>query len=71
MGNRTGGKIGALLVARGGIIGIQARLAAAAAGFKLYLVEQDISIGGVMAQEPITICAEQASKIRKTKGEQQ
>ena len=34
----------------GGIAGMQAALDAANAGFKVYLVEQDISIGGVMAQ---------------------
>ena len=45
MGNRTGGKVGAILVAGGGIGGIQASLDAAAAGFKVYLVERDISIG--------------------------
>jgi heterodisulfide reductase subunit A-like polyferredoxin len=50
MGNRTGGEVGAILVAGGGIAGMQASLDAAAAGFKVYLVERDISIGGVMAQ---------------------
>jgi heterodisulfide reductase subunit A-like polyferredoxin len=50
MGNRTGAKVGAILVAGGGIAGMQASLDAAAAGFKVYLVERDISIGGVMAQ---------------------
>ena len=58
MGNRTGGKVGALLVAGGGIAGMQASLDAAAAGFNVYLVKRDIFIGGVMAQELITICAE-------------
>ncbi|MFZ5451992.1 MAG: FAD-dependent oxidoreductase [Thermodesulfobacteriota bacterium] len=43
-------KIGAIMVVGGGIAGMQASLDAAAAGFKVYLVEQDISIGGVMAQ---------------------
>jgi heterodisulfide reductase subunit A-like polyferredoxin len=43
-------KIGAIMVVGGGIAGIQASLDAAAAGYKVYLVERDISIGGVMAQ---------------------
>jgi len=44
------GKIGAIMVVGGGIAGMQASLDAAAAGYKVYLVERDISIGGVMAQ---------------------
>ncbi len=43
-------KIGAIMVVGGGIAGMQAALDAANAGFKVYLVEKDISIGGVMAQ---------------------
>jgi heterodisulfide reductase subunit A-like polyferredoxin len=43
-------KIGAIGVIGGGIAGMQAALDAANAGFKVYLVEKDISIGGVMAQ---------------------
>ena len=43
-------KIGAVMVVGGGIAGMQAALDTAAAGFKVYLVERDISIGGVMAQ---------------------
>jgi len=43
-------KVGAIMVVGGGIAGIQASLDAAAAGYKVYLVERDISIGGVMAQ---------------------
>jgi heterodisulfide reductase subunit A-like polyferredoxin len=43
-------KIGAIMVVGGGIAGMQASLDAAAAGYKVYLVERDISIGGVMAQ---------------------
>jgi len=58
MGNWTGRKVGAILAASGGITGMQASLDAAAAGFNLYPVERDISIGGVMAQELITICVE-------------
>ncbi len=43
-------KIGSVMVVGGGIAGMQAALDAANAGFKVYLVERDISIGGVMAQ---------------------
>ncbi|MDI6854314.1 MAG: FAD-dependent oxidoreductase, partial [Deltaproteobacteria bacterium] len=43
-------KIGAVMVVGGGIAGMQAALDSAKAGFKVYLVERDISIGGVMAQ---------------------
>jgi len=43
-------KIGAVMVVGGGIAGMQGALDAASAGFKVYLVERDISIGGVMAQ---------------------
>lgn len=42
--------IGAALVVGGGIGGIQAALDLADSGFKVYLVEQGPSIGGVMAQ---------------------
>jgi heterodisulfide reductase subunit A-like polyferredoxin len=71
VGNRTGRKMGAILAAGGGIAGMQASLDVVAAGFKVHLVERDISMGGVMPQEPITICAEQASKIQEAKGERQ
>jgi heterodisulfide reductase subunit A-like polyferredoxin len=43
-------KVGSIMVVGGGIAGMQASLDAAAAGYKVYLVERDISIGGVMAQ---------------------
>jgi heterodisulfide reductase subunit A-like polyferredoxin len=43
-------KVGAIMVVGGGIGGMQAALDGAAAGFKVYLVERDISLGGVMAQ---------------------
>jgi heterodisulfide reductase subunit A-like polyferredoxin len=46
----TAHKVGALMVVGGGIAGMQASLDAAAAGYKVYLVERDVSIGGVMAQ---------------------
>ncbi|KJS31384.1 MAG: heterodisulfide reductase [Desulfatitalea sp. BRH_c12] len=41
--------IGAVMVAGGGIAGIQAALDLANSGYKVYLVEQDAAIGGVMA----------------------
>ncbi|MFH1059153.1 MAG: NAD(P)-binding protein [Pseudomonadota bacterium] len=41
---------GAVCVAGAGIAGMQAALDLAAAGYKVYLVERDISIGGVMAR---------------------
>ncbi len=43
-------KVGAVMVVGGGIAGMQASLDAATAGYKVYLVERNISIGGVMAQ---------------------
>jgi heterodisulfide reductase subunit A2 len=43
-------KVGAVLVVGGGIAGMQAALDAADSGFKVYLVEEKSSIGGVMAQ---------------------
>ncbi len=46
----SNGKVGAIAVVGGGIAGMQAALDAANAGYKVYLVERDISIGGVMAQ---------------------
>jgi len=44
------GKIGAVLVIGGGIAGIQASLDLADSGFKVYLLEKEPSIGGVMTQ---------------------
>ncbi len=41
---------GDVMVVGGGISGIQASLDLAAAGFKVYLVEKEPSIGGHMAQ---------------------
>lgn len=46
----TGKKVGAVLVVGGGVAGIQASLDLADSGFKVYLVDQSASIGGVMAQ---------------------
>jgi len=43
-------KVGAVLVVGGGIAGIQASLDLADSGFKVYLIDQGASIGGVMAQ---------------------
>jgi len=42
--------IGAVLVIGGGISGIQASLDLAESGYKVYLVEKEMSIGGTMAQ---------------------
>ncbi|MBS7636022.1 CoB--CoM heterodisulfide reductase iron-sulfur subunit A family protein [Candidatus Bathyarchaeota archaeon] len=44
------GKVGAVLVVGGGVAGIQAALDLADSGFKVYMVDQSPSIGGVMAQ---------------------
>jgi heterodisulfide reductase subunit A len=46
----TYGKIGAIMVVGAGVGGIQAALDAAAAGFKVYLVDKGPAIGGKMAQ---------------------
>ena len=43
-------KLGSILVAGGGIAGMQAALDLADSGYYVYLVEQSPSIGGVMAQ---------------------
>ena len=43
-------KIGAVLIVGGGIAGVQAALDTADSGFKVYLIDQSPSIGGVMAQ---------------------
>jgi heterodisulfide reductase subunit A len=43
-------KVGAVLVVGGGVAGIQASLDLADSGFRVYLVDQGPSIGGVMAQ---------------------
>jgi heterodisulfide reductase subunit A-like polyferredoxin len=45
-----GSPVGAVMVVGGGITGMQASLDMANAGFLVYLVEKDISIGGVMAK---------------------
>jgi len=49
-GNLSGSNFGDTLVVGGGISGIQASLDLATAGFKVYLVEKEPSIGGHMAQ---------------------
>jgi heterodisulfide reductase subunit A len=43
-------KVGAVLVVGGGVAGIQASLDLADSGFKVYLIDEGASIGGVMAQ---------------------
>jgi len=43
-------KVGAVLVIGGGVAGIQASLDLADSGFRVYLLDQSPSIGGVMAQ---------------------
>ncbi len=43
-------KVGAVLVVGGGIAGIQASLDLADSGFKVYLLDESLTIGGVMAQ---------------------
>ena len=42
--------VGSVLVAGGGIAGMQAALDAANSGYYVYLVERSTSIGGVMSQ---------------------
>jgi heterodisulfide reductase subunit A len=43
-------KLGSILVAGGGVAGMQAALDLAESGYYVYLVERSPSIGGVMAQ---------------------
>jgi heterodisulfide reductase subunit A len=43
-------KVGAVMVVGGGVAGIQAALDLADSGFRVYLVDESASIGGVMAQ---------------------
>ncbi|MEM3696710.1 MAG: CoB--CoM heterodisulfide reductase iron-sulfur subunit A family protein [Candidatus Bathyarchaeia archaeon] len=43
-------RVGAVLVVGGGVAGIQASLDLADSGFKVYLIDEGASIGGVMAQ---------------------
>ena len=45
-----GTPIGAVMVVGGGIAGMQASLDLAEQGFKVYLVEANLAIGGKMAQ---------------------
>ncbi len=49
-GMNNGAPVGAVLVLGGGIAGMQAALDCANSGFKVYLVEQQASIGGNMAR---------------------
>jgi NADH:ubiquinone oxidoreductase subunit E len=46
----NGRKVGSVMVVGGGIGGMQSALDLAASGFKVYLVERNPAIGGVMAQ---------------------
>lgn len=46
----AGNTIGSVLMAGGGITGIQAALDLADSGFYVYLVEKSAGIGGTMAQ---------------------
>ena len=48
--NGINGNYGDVMFVGGGISGIQASLDLAGAGFRVYLVEKDPSIGGHMAQ---------------------
>jgi heterodisulfide reductase subunit A-like polyferredoxin len=50
MSSPKSGKSGAVLVAGAGIAGMQASLDLANAGYLVHLVDQNISIGGIMAQ---------------------
>ena len=47
---RQGQKIGAVAVVGGGIAGIQSALDIANSGFKVYLIEEQPNVGGVMSQ---------------------
>ena len=47
---RKGQKTGAVTVFGGGIAGIQSALDIANSGFKVYLIEQQPNVGGVMSQ---------------------
>ncbi len=43
-------KLGSILIAGGGIAGMQAALDLANSGYYVYLVEKNVAIGGVMSQ---------------------
>jgi len=43
-------KVGAVMIAGGGIVGMQAALDLADAGFYVHLVEKSPGLGGIMAQ---------------------
>ncbi len=49
-GTKNGKPVGSVMVMGGGIAGMQASLDLANSGFLVYLVDKNISIGGVMAQ---------------------
>jgi heterodisulfide reductase subunit A2 len=48
--NKKNGKVGSVMLVGSGIAGTQAALDLANSGMKVYMVENGISIGGVMAQ---------------------
>ncbi|MGA3084937.1 MAG: NAD(P)-binding protein [Thermodesulfobacteriota bacterium] len=48
--NKDSKKIGSITIIGGGIAGIQAALDAANSGFKVYLLEENSTVGGAMAQ---------------------
>ena len=48
--SKTNTIVGSVMVVGGGIAGMQAALDLADSGFKVYLVEKNPAIGGVMAQ---------------------
>ena len=43
-------KVGAVTIVGGGIAGIQTALDIANSGFRVYLIEEQPSVGGIMAQ---------------------
>ena len=59
--NLAGTNFGDVMVVGGGISGIQASLDLAAAGFKVYLVEEGPAIGGHMAQLDKTVPTNECS----------
>jgi len=67
-------KVGAVAVVGGGIAGIQSALDIANSGFKVYLLEEQPNVGGVMAQLdktfPTNDCSlekKKCTELKKTK----
>ncbi len=50
MGKKSAGPIGSVVVAGGGIAGMQASLDLANSGYRVHLVEKSTAIGGVMSE---------------------